>query len=74
MSTISDPEAAAALLHAEKLDPTQPDAHFRLARVYQAMGNTVDARKEFAKVRELHQKAGDDVASKMPNPSPPLAQ
>ena len=49
---------------AVQLDPTQPDAHFRLGRLYQAMGNTADAEREFAKVRELHEKA-DDLASKM---------
>jgi Flp pilus assembly protein TadD len=58
------PEALAALQHAAKLDPTQPDAHFRLGRLYQAMGQSADADREFAKVRELHQKA-DDLASKM---------
>ena len=65
------PEAINALQHAEKLDPAQPDAHFRLGRVYQVMGNTVAAQKEFDKVRELHQKA-DDVASKMSTAPPPL--
>jgi tetratricopeptide (TPR) repeat protein len=65
------PEAMAALQRAVKLDPTQPDAHFRLGRLYQAMGNTADAEREFAKVRELHEKA-DDLASKMPrSPSRP---
>jgi tetratricopeptide (TPR) repeat protein len=59
------PEGIAALEQAEKLDATEPDAHFRLARAYQAMGRSADAKREFAKVRELHQKTGDDVASKM---------
>lgn len=45
-----------ALQRAVELDPAQPDAHFRLVRLYQAMGNTPPAQKEFAKVRELHEK------------------
>jgi len=63
-------EAIAALQRAVKLDPTQPDAHFRLGRVYQAMGNTSASQKEFAAVRELHQKADEDLTSKM-SASPP---
>jgi tetratricopeptide (TPR) repeat protein len=65
------PEAIAALQRAEKLDPTEPDAHFRLGRVYRAMGNKDAAQGEFAKVRELHEKA-DDVASKMVVPPAPV--
>jgi tetratricopeptide (TPR) repeat protein len=58
-------EAIVALQRAEKLDPSQPDAHFRLGRAYQAMGNTAASQKEFAKVRELHEKAEESLASKM---------
>lgn len=65
------PEALAALLQAEKLDPAQPDAHYRLARLYRAMGNTAAAQREFARVNELHEKA-EDVASKMSGTSPPV--
>ena len=32
------PEALTALQQAVKLDPTHPDAHFRLGRLYQATG------------------------------------
>jgi cytochrome c-type biogenesis protein CcmH/NrfG len=64
-------EAVTALQHAEKLDPTEPDVHFRLGRVYQAMGDKAASAKEFAMVRELHQKA-DDVASKMSIAPPAL--
>ena len=66
-------EALAALRKAVKLDPTQPDAHYRLAHVYQDMGNVEESQKEFAKVRELHEKADEAVASKMSTP-PPLPQ
>jgi predicted Zn-dependent protease len=64
-------EALTALKRAVELDPTQPDAHFRLGRLYQSMGEKEKARVEFAKVQELHQKADEDVASKMPKPSAP---
>jgi Tfp pilus assembly protein PilF len=65
------PEAQTALERAVELDPTQPDAHFRLGRLYQSMGNSEKAKVEFAKVQQLHEKAADDVASKMPKPSTP---
>lgn len=58
-------EAMAALRSAEKLDPAQPDVHLRLGRLYQILGNTSAAQKEFAKLRELHQKANDDLTSQM---------
>src|SRR5712664_288652 len=58
------PEALAALQRAEKLDPAQPDAHYRLARLYRAMGNSAAAQREFAKVNDLHEKA-DDLVPKM---------
>src|SRR5205814_5836260 len=61
------PEALSALQHAEKLDPTQPDAHYRLARLYRAMGNAAAAQKEFAKVSALQEKP-EDLPSKMPAP------
>jgi len=64
-------DALAALLRAEKLDPAQPDVHLRLGRLYQAMGNKLEAQKEFAKLRELHQKSEDDISSKMSGSSPP---
>lgn len=64
--------AIASLKRAIELDPEQPDAHFRLGRVYQAMGNPADAQKEFEKVRSLHEKADEDVARKMTTTPPPL--
>jgi tetratricopeptide (TPR) repeat protein len=63
------PEALAALQHAEKLDPAQPDAHYRLARLYRAMGNVVAAEREFARVGELQEKT-EDMAPKMSSPLP----
>src|SRR6266436_5294950 len=52
-------EALAALLRAEQLDPAQPDAHYRLARIYRAIGNVLAAQREFARVGELNEKAED---------------
>jgi tetratricopeptide (TPR) repeat protein len=66
------PDALAALQRAVKLDPAQPDTHFRLGRLYQAMGNAPAANQEFAKVRELHKKSEDDLLEKMSGSPPPL--
>jgi Tfp pilus assembly protein PilF len=66
--------AMSALQRAVERDPAQPDAHFRLGRRYQAMGNTPVAQKEFAKVREVHEKEDEDVAAKMSAAPPPLPQ
>ena len=49
-------EALAALLRAQKLDPGQPEVHYRLGRLYQAMSNVDAAKEEFARVQPLHQK------------------
>jgi tetratricopeptide (TPR) repeat protein len=65
-------DALAALQRAVKLDPDQPDTHFRLGRLYQAMGNITAARQEFAKVRELHKIADDDLLEKMSGSPPPI--
>jgi Tfp pilus assembly protein PilF len=59
------PEATAALQRAVELDLNQPDAHYWLGRVYQSANDEAAAKREFAKVRALHQKAEDDVASQM---------
>jgi tetratricopeptide (TPR) repeat protein len=67
-------DAIIALKRAEQLNPSQPDAHYRLARVYRAMGNTADAQKEFSLVRELHRKANEPLASKISDAPPPLPQ
>src|SRR6266478_3103576 len=58
-------EALAALLRAQKLDPAQPEVHYRLGRLYQAMGNVDAAKEEFARVQQLHQKEEDNVADRM---------
>jgi len=66
-------EAVVALQQAVKLDPAQPDAHYRLARVYQQMGKADESRREFAQVGELQEKA-DDLVRKMSASPPPLHQ
>jgi tetratricopeptide (TPR) repeat protein len=65
-------DAIAALLHAERLDPSQPDAHYRMARIYQKMGNTAEAQREFAKVSKLREKSDEDLTHKMASSPPPL--
>jgi len=65
-------EALAEYRAAIKLDPEQTDAHFRLGRLYQVMGNTVAANQEFEKVRTIHQKSTDDALQKMSGGPPPL--
>jgi tetratricopeptide (TPR) repeat protein len=63
-------DAEPALLRAVALDPGQPDAHYQLGRLYQALGNKAEAEKELSKVRELHQKKDESLAGKMPSPPP----
>jgi tetratricopeptide (TPR) repeat protein len=60
-------DAALSFRRAVELDPTQPDAHYRLARLYKVMGNDFLAEKEFDTVRKLHQEEDEAVASKMSN-------
>ena len=57
-------------MQAVALEPNQPDAHYQLGRLYQALGKPAEAEKELQKVRELHEKADEGVASKM-SASPP---
>lgn len=45
-----------ALQRAVELDPAQPDAHFRLVRLYQAMGNTPPARRNSPKFANFTKK------------------
>jgi tetratricopeptide (TPR) repeat protein len=58
-------DALPALLRAQKLDPTQPEVHYRLGRLYQSMGKVDQAKEEFAKVQQLHQKEEASVADRM---------
>ena len=60
--------AIEAYERAEKLDPTQPDAHYRLGRMYQETGQTGRAKAEFAKTRELHEKSDAAVVLQLSRP------
>jgi tetratricopeptide (TPR) repeat protein len=66
------PAAIKAFERAVELDPTQPDAHYRLGRVYQKIGQAERAKAEFAKTRELHRNSDAAVILQLgsPNPSP----
>ena len=68
------PEATKALQRAVELDRTQSDAHYRLAKVYKAMGNEPQAQQEFAKIRELENNPRTNPASKAKPDQPPPDQ
>jgi Tfp pilus assembly protein PilF len=57
--------AATDLERAIAKDPEEVDAHWRLARLYQAMGKKDEARAEFARASSLHQKADESLVQKM---------
>jgi tetratricopeptide (TPR) repeat protein len=54
------------------LDPTLPDAHYQLGRLYQALGKPTEAEKELHKVQDLHKKAEDSLVGKMSSSPPAL--
>jgi tetratricopeptide (TPR) repeat protein len=58
-------EALKHLKHAEQIDPSRPDAHYRLARLYQDLGRQSEASQEFAKVSKLHEDNTDDLLGKI---------
>jgi tetratricopeptide (TPR) repeat protein len=58
-------EALAAFLRAERLDPSEPDAHYRLARVYLVLDEKQKANEEFAKTKALHAKAEESLIQKV---------
>jgi Flp pilus assembly protein TadD len=60
-----NPAAIAAFQEAERLDLTEPDAHYRLARVYMASGQKQKADAEFLKTKTLHQKEQESIIEKM---------
>jgi tetratricopeptide (TPR) repeat protein len=64
-------EALAALQHAVALDPTQPDAHYRLARLYVAIGDKDKAAAEFAKTKQLHSDKEESLIKKVSGEGPP---
>ena len=58
-------EALVAFLHAEHLDPSDPDAHYRLARLYMAFGQKQKANEEFTKTKALHAKVEESLIQKV---------
>jgi Flp pilus assembly protein TadD len=58
-------DAIGAFKEAERLDPTEPDAHYRLARAYRASGQKQKADAEFLKTKTLHQKEQESIIEKM---------
>jgi len=68
---ILDAQAAnnEAALHdfqtAEKIAPSDIQVHWRLARLYQAMGKRTEAQAEFAKTKTLTQAADQSVRAKL---------
>jgi tetratricopeptide (TPR) repeat protein len=65
-------ESLAAFQRAVKLDPTQPDAHFRLGRLHQTMGDLPAAQQEYAKFRALHNKADENLVKMLADAPPAL--
>ena len=63
--------AIAAFERAVKLDPSQPDAHYRLARLYTLVGQKQRAAEEFAKTKELHSKTEDSLIQKVSGDAAP---
>ncbi len=58
-------EALAAFLRAEQLDPMEPDAHYRLARIYTVLGEKQKADLEFAKTKDLHSRTAESLIQKV---------
>ena len=60
-------DALRELKVAAKLSPNDVNVHWRLARLYQAMGRKDEADAEFHKTRSLTKAANDSVFSKLDN-------
>jgi hypothetical protein len=52
------------------LDPTQPDAYYRLATIYKALGKEPEAEKNLAIVRRLHRKGNEDLLHRVSGAPP----
>lgn len=65
-------EAVSEFQEAIKLDPNEPDAHYRLAHAYQALGQTAEAAKEFNLVQKLHAESDIKLTPKMSSAPPAL--
>jgi tetratricopeptide (TPR) repeat protein len=58
-------DALRELMLAAKLAPDDTNVHWRLARLYQAMGKKDESKAEFAKTSSLHKSINDDLLNKM---------
>jgi tetratricopeptide (TPR) repeat protein len=58
-------EAESDFLRAIQIGPNEPDAHWRLAHLYQSMGRKADATAELAKVSQLHQEKDQGLVQRM---------
>lgn len=58
-------DAIRELKIAARLSPEDPNPHWRLARLYQAMGKKQEAQAEFQKTSSLHKAANDTIFSKL---------
>jgi hypothetical protein len=57
---------------AASLAPGEVNVHWRLGRLYRAMGRNDEAQAELAKARNLHTAEDQDLLHKMtPAPAPP---
>jgi tetratricopeptide (TPR) repeat protein len=63
-------EAAQDFERVIAMDPGAVDAHWRLARLYQAMGKPDAAKAEFAKARALHEKEDKSLMQQMAPATP----
>jgi tetratricopeptide (TPR) repeat protein len=60
-----NPNAVRELKEAARLMPEDANPHWRLARIYQAMGDKTQANLEFQKTRNLHKAENDTIMSKL---------
>lgn len=61
------------LNQAAKLRPEEPNIHWRLARLYRAMGKPEESKAEFEKTRQINKAADEDLFRKIANNRPQAA-
>jgi tetratricopeptide (TPR) repeat protein len=69
-------DALRELTAAEKLTPGDVNVHWRLGRLYRALGKTDEAKAEFEKAGKLNKAADEDLYKKIANGNarPPESQ
>jgi Flp pilus assembly protein TadD len=60
------PEAERHLREAIRMDPSKPDAHYRLGKLLRSLGREAEADAEFAKVKELSREEPPAPLIKLP--------